>query len=202
MSLVNVVSPRVDAALPPDVKRYIHEARQRIDEFQVFSRVPAFVPCDFEGGYRLLRSLADTCLTRGMRFCEWGSGFGVTACLAAMVGFDSCGIEIDGDLVREARQLAGDFDIDVQFVHGSFIPRGAEDFVCGDGQYSWFTTEADEAYEELELDPEDMDVIFVYPWPDEESVTSKLFHRFGGSGALLVTFQGNEFRIRRKKSRR
>ena len=203
MSLVELAPLPIEAGLPPDVRRFLKEADQRIDDFQVWSRVPAFVPCDFEGAYRVLRALADSNLARGMRFCEWGSGFGVAASLAAIAGFDSCGIEIDGELVEHARQLADDFDIDVEFVRGSFIPPGGEDVVHSAGQYNWFTTDADSAYEELDLDPDDMDVIFAYPWPDEEHITTDLFNRYAGHGAILVTYHGgDDFRLRRKMAKR
>src|SRR5437879_3497169 len=99
MPLVDVPPPLTEAGIPPDVRRFLREADERIEEFQVWSRVPAFVPCDFEGTYRLLRSLSESILLRGNRFCEWGSGFGVATCLAAIVGFDACGIEIDRELV-------------------------------------------------------------------------------------------------------
>jgi hypothetical protein len=203
MPLVEVAAPVLQPELPADVRRFLREADQRIDDFQVWSRVPAFVPCDFEGSYRLLRAISDGNLARGLRFCEWGSGFGVTACLAALAGFDACGIEIDGELVDHARRLAGDFELDVEFIRGSFIPPGGERLVESAGQYAWFTTDADSAYEELDLDPEDMDVIFAYPWPDEEFVTGDLFHRYAGPGAMLVTYHGgDDFRIRRKMPKR
>ena len=203
MPLVELEPLRIEAGIPPDVLRFLREADQRIEDFQVWSRVPAFVPCDFEGTYRQLRSLADSNLTRGMRFCEWGSGFGVAACLAALVGFDSCGIEIDGELVSHAQQLADDFEIEVEFVRGSFIPRGGEQRVHDAGNYSWFTTDSDSAYEELDLDADDMDVIFAYSWPDEELVVGELFDRYAGVGAMLMSYHGgDEFRYRRKKAKR
>jgi len=147
--------------------------------------------------------LAESPLARGQRFCEWGSGFGVVACLAAMLEFDACGIEIDGELVNHARRLADDFELPVEFVHGSFVPPGAEGRVHTGGVYSWLTTEGDHAYEELGLDPDDMDVIFVYPWPDEEGITGELFDRHGGEGAVLLTFHGtDDFRLRRKIGKR
>jgi hypothetical protein len=203
MALIELAPLSLEAEIPADVRRFLREADQRIDDFQVWSRVPAFVPCDFEGAYRLLRALGDSMLPRGMRFCEWGSGFGVAACLAAMVGFDACGIEIDEELIRHARQLADDFNLDVEFIRGSFIPPGGEDRIHREGQYAWFTTDADSAYEELDLDPDDMDVIFAYPWPDEEHVTGELFDRYGGACAILATYHGgDDFRLRRKKLNR
>ena len=204
MALVELPKQSVHPAIPPDVKRFLREADQRIEDFQVWARVPAFVPCDFEGTYRLLRSLAEsTLLLRGNRFCEWGSGFGVATCLASMVGFDSCGIEIDGELVGHAQKLAEDFDLDSEFVRGSFIPRGGEQRVHDAGNYAWFTTDSDSAYEELELDADDMDLVFAYSWPDEELVVSELFDRYAGEGAVLMSYHGgDEFRLRRKASKR
>ena len=77
-----------------------------------------------EGGHSIneslgvLRALSEGGLARGWRFCEWGSGFGVVVGLAALVEFDACGIEIEALLVAEARKLADDFDLPVEFGQG------------------------------------------------------------------------------------
>ena len=203
MPLIELAAVPVEAGIPPDVKRFLREADQRIDDFQVWARVPAFVPCDFEGTYRLLRALADSPLLRGNRFGEWGSGFGVATCLASMVGFDACGIEIDAELVGHAQKLADDFELDLEFVRGSFIPRGGEQRVLDAGNYAWFTTDSDSAYEELDLDADDMDLVFAYSWPDEELVVSDLFDRYAGAGAVLMSYHGgDDFRLRRKRPKR
>ena len=87
----------------------------------------------------------------------------------------------------------------MEFVQGSFIPAGAEERIHAAGNYSWLTTEGDYAYEELEMAVSDMDVIFAYPWPDEEAVTGQLFEHFAGTGAILVTYHGSgEFRRTKK----
>ena len=201
MSLLEVNLPIDSAAVSADVRSFLDEADRRIERFQRDAHVPGFVPSDFERAYRILRALAETGLTPGNLFCEWGSGFGVVACLAAMLDFDAVGIEIEGDLVHEARQLADDFDLPVEFIRGSFIPSGGD--VEADLGFSWLTTDEDDTHDELGLDPDDFDVIFAYPWPDEEDVTEDLFERYAGNGAVLVTFHGGEhFRLRRKKSER
>jgi hypothetical protein len=165
--------------------------------------VPAFVPCDYAAAFAVLRALADGALIRGRRFCEWGSGFGVVVGLAAMLDFDAAGIEIEGSLVAEARKLAEDFDLPAEFVHGSFVPRGAEDRVHAGGTYSWLTTEGDYAYDDLDLEVSDLDVVFAYPWPDEEAVVCDLFERYAGTGAILATYHGSaEFRLKRKVGRK
>ena len=191
------------ADLPADAARLIREADRRIDRFQSECRVPAFVPCDYTAAFGLLRELAAGPHIRGRRFCEWGSGFGVVVGLAALLDFDACGIEIEESLVAEARRLAEDFDLPVEFARGSFVPRGAEDRVHKAGTYSWLTTEGDYAYDDLDLEVSDLDVVFAYPWPDEEAVVCELFERYAGTGAILATYHGGaEFRLKRKIGRK
>jgi len=191
------------APVPRDVRSFLREAERRIERFQIDCRVPGFVPSDFERTFATLRALAEAELSPGNLFCEWGSGFGVVACLAAMLDFDACGIEIEGELVDAARQLADDFDLPVEFVRGSFIPRGGEAYVDTRDGFSWLTTDTSGAHEELGIGPDDFDVIFAYPWPDEEGVTEKLFQRYARLGAVLVTYHGGEvLRLRRKIGRK
>ncbi|MDY3551947.1 hypothetical protein R5W24_001027 [Gemmata sp. JC717] len=199
MSLRELLVPVSDNDPPPAVRKFLRDAERRIDRFQLACRVPAFVPCDYETAYKVLRALAESDELRGQRFCEWGCGFGVVAGLAEMVGFDACGIEIESALVDEGLQLAEDYDLSVELIHGSFVPPGAEDRVHRAGAYSWLATEGDQAYEELELEIDDMDVIFAYPWPDEEAVVFDLFDHYAGAGAVLATYHGSaEFRLKRK----
>ena len=203
MPLVNLRLPTRRAGRPRAVVRFLREAERRIERFIAHGRPGGFVPSDFEGAYHILRVLSATTLARGSSFCEWGSGFGVVAGLAALLDFEVCGIEANGELVEEARRLADDFELPVEFAHGSFVPRAAEDAVCSAGSYSWLTTDGDEAYEELGLGPEDFDIVFAYPWPDEEEVVASLFERYAGEGALLLTYHGGDgFRLRRKTERR
>ena len=84
-----------DDPIPADVSRFIREADRRIEIFQDACRVPGFVPSDYSAAYRVLRGVVESGLPRGRQFCEWGSGFGVIACLAAMLDFDSCGVEVE-----------------------------------------------------------------------------------------------------------
>ncbi len=184
---------------PPDVSAFLREAERRIERFQRDCRVPAFVPSDYTGAYRVLRALADSGAAPGSLFCEWGSGFGVVACLAALLDFDAHGIEIEADLVEAARRLADDFDLPVDLVCGSFIPAGSEVRVADGTGYAWLTTSPGRAEEESGLGPADFDVIFAFPWPDEEEVISDLFDRHAAPGSVLVTYhEVQAFRVRRK----
>jgi hypothetical protein len=199
MPLVDLDLPVGDAPIPGDVRAFLRAARRRIDRFQRQHHVPGFVPCDFAGAYGVLRALAAADLAPGNLFCEWGSGFGVVACLAALLDFDAAGIEIQEELVDAARRLAADFDLPVEFACGSFLPRGAEAHVAAGAEFAWLTTDAVSAEDELGLTPDDFDVIFAYPWPDEEQLVDRLFARYAAVGAVLVTYHGDDaFRLRRK----
>src|SRR5215831_4617978 len=142
-----------DDPIPADVARFIREADRRIEVFQDGCRVPGFVPSDYSAGYRVLRAVAESGLTRGRRFCEWGSGFGVVACLAAMLDFDACGVEIEGELVDAARQLADDFGLPVEFIRGSFIPKGGDPCQHTTEEFAWLTPDESTTHEELALGP-------------------------------------------------
>lgn len=203
MALVDLKAPLDRTAIPGDVRSFLREAERRIGRFNQASSVPSFVPSDFEGAYGMVRALAAADLTTGRIFCEWGSGFGVVACLAAMLDFDACGVEVEGELVDAARKLAEDFSLPVEFVQGSFIPTGADIYLKDSGGYSWLATEDGSAYEELGLDPDELNIVFAYPWPDEECLIAQLFERYAGAGAELLTYHGGEeFRRRRKTAKR
>ena len=84
--------------------------------------------------------------------------------------------------------------IDSGFVHGSFVPAGAESFAeeaYADtvGKYSWLVTDSDVAYDELGLDPNDFDVVFAYPWPGEEYLFTRLFEKYVADEALLLMYE-------------
>lgn len=197
--------------LPPRVARFLAEADARIADF-MRGREPeaggapgyrGFVPSDYVAIYHALQAISDERLSCGERFCEWGSGFGVVASLAAMAGYEACGIEIDRELCEAAEALAEDFDLAVEFVYGSFIPPGAEGLIDQafhdeEGALS-LETSADDAYEQLGVEVADFDLLFVYPWPSDEPLTLKLFENYAADGALLLTYdESHEARLYRK----
>lgn len=203
MPLVDVKLDIPVSRLPREIEDFLEEANQRIEAFIANRsvRISGFVPSDFDCVYQALEALADQELATGDVFCEWGSGFGVVAMLAAALEFDAYGIEIERSLVEEARQLAEDFDLPVDFVEGSFIPEDGESIVeeLFTGEYAWLDSHADEAYSELGMSPRDFDVIYAFPWPGEEEIISQLFEEFAAVGALLLTFgQIEGVRVRRK----
>lgn len=210
MPLVEITLPPHACVMPEAVEALLLEAETRIDEYVRNHRGGGggFVPSQFATVYRALRAIVEGNLAPGNVFCEWGSGFGVVACLAAMLEFDAYGIEIEPELVEASRNLADCFDLPVTFVHGSLIPRGNEEGagaagVANSSAYFWLVTDPDDAYDELGLDSNDLDLVFAYPWPGEECLFEHLFEQHGANGALLLTY--NEFdsvRLQRNVSSR
>jgi hypothetical protein len=199
MPLRNVPRPGLFGPVPADVREFLREADRRIRRYHRRCRNFGFVPCHFGGAYAILEHLAAQTERAGTLFCEWGSGFGVVTCLAALLEFDAYGIEVDGTLVHAARRLAADFDVPVEFAQGSFIPAGDRILRRAAGSFAWLATAEAPAHEELGLATEDFGIIFAYPWPDEERALDQLFERHAGAGALLVTYHGgDDFRLRRK----
>ncbi len=202
--LVDVALQSHDIAVPREVAALLADAHERIEAMDNSMRVeiPAFVPSNFEVVYHALAEIQAANLATGRRFVEWGSGIGMVACLASCVGFDAVGIEIERKLVDIAHEIADDHDISVEFVCGSFVPAGIVPRVDWVDGVAWLTTEGDDGHDELELDPDDFDVVFAYPWPGEEQVIFDLFADVAAVGALLLTFHGMEgVKLQRKVKR-
>jgi hypothetical protein len=201
MALVEVALPVDDRPLPNRVREFLGAADRRVSALG--EDRPAFIPSDAEAVYRALSGLRESALVAGERFCEWGSGVGVAAALAAMLGFESHAIEIDDELVRAGQELADRFELDVEHVPATFVPDGSEDLATGAGdELDWLQPGGADGYELLGRDPDEFDLVFVYPWPGEEDVIEALFERHAGDGAILLTYHGMEgLRARRAVGR-
>jgi len=177
------------AAADSDAGRFIRNAQRRIEQFQSENeRIPGFEASNFHAAAGLLQAIQEQRLAPGLRFCEWGSGFGVVTCLAAMAGFDAWGIETEAKLVGSSRQLALDYDLDVIFQQGSYKP----DLTFGSDLE--LPTESAESGRF----PFDCDVVYIYPWPAEKAIVTQRFEQMAQPGALLVSYQGGgRFRIQR-----
>lgn len=206
MSLEEIEISNNDSFMPAEIVAFLHEADERVSQFLQASprRATGFVPSDFKTVFHALQTITDTNLASGTSFCEWGSGFGVVTLLASMLEFAACGIEIEQELVDESRRMADDFGLPGEFVQGSFIPSGAESCVDeayaeNNAEYSWLITDAEDGYDELQLGPEDFDIVFSYPWPGEEYLITNLFEKYAAKGALLLTYNSLEsVRLQRK----
>lgn len=191
-----------EAPLPGRVAALLADADGRIERFTQDRRdspIAAFVPSDFVMAWHALRHIEALNLAPGRRFVEWGSGAGVVTCLAALAGFDACGIEIEPDLVDLAEGLALDHGIEAQFARGTFVPDSFQDQIVEQRSINWLRSDGDNGYEELGLDLDDFDVCFAYPWPGEEDMIFDLFELHAAEGSLLLTYHGVELLLTHRK---
>jgi hypothetical protein len=206
MSLATLEIPRHEReAIPAEVRGFILDAAARTEQFIEAHKdnpVVGFVPSDYEAVYDALKSLqSHSAALTGNAFCEWGSGLGVIASLAAMAGFDAVGIEIDSDLVDASRRLARDHHVSVEFIHGSYVPDGHAPDIDLEESHVMTLESGRAAYEELGLDPDDFDCIFAYPWPGEDDVVTSIFDAYAARGAVLLTYHGQDGVMVRRKIR-
>ena len=104
-----------------------------------------------------------------------------------MNGFRPYGIEIQQKLVASARSLASDLNYAIAFAEGTFLLPGDEDLASGADSHTRLDFNA-RAWDEMELKPADCDVVFAYPWPNEEAFVDNVFRRHASANALLLTF--------------
>jgi predicted O-methyltransferase YrrM len=204
MRLVEIDFAPYAGTLPARVSKLLADAAVQIAALEEQSRasIPAFVPSDFELIYRALAAIKSDNLATGRRLLEWGSGTGVVTCLAVALDFDAAGIEIESKLVRLAQELAKKHRLAAQFVCGSFVPVGSEPHLDLAADVTWLSSGGSDGYEQLQLEPDDFDVVFAYPWPGEEQVIFNLFADCAAVGALLLTYHGQDgLRLQRKVRR-
>ena len=123
---------------------------------------------------------------------HWKSLLAAT-CMAALLGFEAYGIEIETEIADFAVQLAKDQNIPVEILCTSYLPEGYEE--CeGIGGKDLLPPEATTSggvpiditpiYDGL--DPDEVDLFFVYPWPGQEGLMMDLFKAVASEDAILL----------------
>jgi hypothetical protein len=122
----------------------------------------------------------------GLKFLEWGSASGVITIMADLLGFQSFGIELEGELVETAEALAARYDSKARFVNGSFLPQG---YVWrppgGDGRMGTIG-EGPSGYLQLGHRLDEFDLVFAFPWGGEEPMMLDLMATHGSPEALFL----------------
>ena len=169
-----------DLAVPRFVDCFIRDAEDRAEELGDRAGRGLFVPGDYRYAFQVLQwLLATRMVSRGAAFLEWGSGLGMVAILASLLGYEAGGVEIDEALVKESRELAARYGARVRFEHGSYEPGKAGLKVI---------TAAKRA------------VVYGYPWPGEESGFLQRFADTADAGTFLLMCLGPEdIRVYRRK---
>jgi hypothetical protein len=179
--------PRSDPALRARLTALCAEGWDLWERFDIEVRRHEwhpFVAADYDCVLQQLLALRSP----GLRFLEWGSATGVITIMADLLGYEAYGIELDGDLVRVARDLSARYASRARFAAGSFLPLGYQwKQKDGDGRLGTIT-EGTPAYAELGHPLEDFDLVFGFPWTGEEPMMHDLMRRYGGRKARLLLY--------------
>ena len=195
----------LDRKLPDRVAAYLDEANRRIDHLfatEKNKRTPKFIPSDSELFYWALEYLTSKDLTMGHVFCEWGSGYGLATSLAALLGYEAYGIEIEPSLIEAAGNLARDLDVDSRFLCSSYMPEGVESYAGVGGEEIIRDHLGGEvealSYPGMDCEITEIDVFYVFPWPGEQEFMEDFFDKIAVEGAILMIYYGEEIRAYRK----
>ena len=192
--------PAKSVSLPPDVDKFLTVAHAYTEEFygeQLGLRYPRYVPSDAALFYTSLTFLQNEGLVSGNRFCEWGSGFGIACGVASLCGMEAVGIELEQELVSRSRELLAECQLPVEILNLSYFPEGFDESEGHGGKdlIVPYDASANSPYvgspQYEGLDPEDVDVFFVYPYPDQEEMMQDLFGAIATPGALLLMYLGD-----------
>ena len=185
--------------VPEPFASLIADADARWDTFwaqKLNKRYPRYVASEPAQVYAALKHVRAAGLALGDRFVEWGSGFGVATSLAALLGYEATGIELEEGLVEIAESLALTHQTGADFIHTSYIPEGflSYDHVGGSDivpDDSFGHQAHTPYYEGMDIGLDEVDVFFVYPWPGEQEMMLKLFQAVASEDAILIAYYGD-----------
>ena len=186
--------------VPDSFASLIQDADDRWDKFwaqKLNKRYPRYVASEPAQVYAALKHVRDEGLAIGERFIEWGSGFGVATSLAAQLGFEATGIELEDGLVEIAESLAEKHQTGAEFIATTYIPEGyiSYDHVGGSDivpDESFGHHPEPPRYEGMDIGLDEIDVFFVYPWPGEQEMMLKLFQSVASEDAILIAYYGEQ----------
>ena len=186
--------------VPEPFASLIQDADDRWEKFwaqKLNKRYPRYVASEPAQVYAALKHVRDEGLALGERFIEWGSGFGVATCLAAQLGFEATGIELEDGLVAIAESLAEKHQTGAEFIATTYIPEGyiSYDHVGGSDivpDESFGRQAEPPRYDGMDIGLDEIDVFFVYPWPGEQEMMLKLFQSVASEDAILIAYYGDQ----------
>ncbi|MEZ6117699.1 MAG: hypothetical protein R3C28_14165 [Pirellulaceae bacterium] len=149
-----------ECALPERAEELIRRGAEVGKSIDCFD----FVPSDHRYVWNVLNSFPRC------RFCEWGSGAGVVTGLAAILGFESTGFEINAQLAAASQDLLHALRIDAAIINADYLQVASN-----------------------------ADIVFVYCWPGQMQRTEEHFSATASHSAILLACHGaSDIRVMRK----
>ncbi len=175
MSVTRIQLSGAPCPIPRHLQILLDETAETLGDWQGETEAHTFVPADYVLVFDALYELRPQ-MPKGRRpeFLEWGSGLGIVTLLASALGWKATGIEIQPRLIRSSLETSRAFDLSARFLEGSFFP------------------EDESVVDNLAKLVRHADLIYVYPWPDQEIEIFDLFDRYAAPGARLLTYYGIE----------
>lgn len=180
---------------PMEIVEWIDEANRRREDFYeegLGLRIPKYVPSNPEMVYAAIYNLKENTQLRGDTFCEWGSGFGIATGIASLVGMEAYGLEIEPELINRSRKLAADMNVPMTILDSDYLPEGFDESEEMGGKELILpeATMAGSIHPDYDgLDPGEVDLFFVYPYPDQEEMMMDLFDAVSTHGAVLLLYR-------------
>jgi hypothetical protein len=164
------------------------EADELWDQLRDTPAFHGYVSADYEAVWESLARLRGSVLT----FLEWGSGLGVVTMMASRMGFEAYGIEAEPILVEYSEDLARTYGPNARFAQGSFIPDGFEWNPAEGDNVIRTVIDTASAYDELDMELLDFDLVYAYPWPDELTLYHNIMRKFGRRESLFLSYDARE----------
>lgn len=198
MSLRELALDPGTSGASPDLAAFLEIATRHTDAFYedgLGLRYPKLVLCDPLLVAGSISSLRATGHLTGNFFCEWGSGFGIAAGVADLMGLEAVGLEIEDELVTRSREMLREAGREVEIHHADLFPEGLEESEGVGGRdlvfQETFSRESPDRPLYEEFDPAEVDLFFVYPWPDQEQLMMDLFAAVASPDAILLMYLGD-----------
>ena len=117
--------------------------------------------------------------------------------MAALLGYEAYGLEIEEELVRLSKAIARRLGIPVELLCTSIFPEGYGSYV-GVGGAELVVPEPVRDQEDrdrrplryagMTIDIDEIGMFFVYPWAEERELMQDLFDAIAAEGAILVVY--------------
>lgn len=143
------------------------------------SRLVSLVNSNYYIAFHAIKQQIQELNRPGLRLVELGSGCGVVANIAALLGVESSGIEIEPGLCELSNQLATACKLSTKF-----IPCSYRDWEGG--QTSEMSAAARKGLSALR----EADLIYGYPWPSEQTYLASVVKQHCKHGARYLTYHG------------